>query len=44
MDSVITDEISKGRLPGAVVVVGRKGHLVWQKVYGSRVVDPSRKR
>ncbi len=42
MDSVITDEISKGRLPGAVVVVGRKGRLVWQKVYGSRVVDPSR--
>ena len=42
MDSVITDEIAKGRLPGAVVVVGRKGRLVWQKVYGSRVVDPSR--
>ena len=42
MDSVITDEISKGRLPGAVVVVGRKGRLVWQKVYGSRAVDPSR--
>ena len=42
MDSVINDEISKARLPGAVVVVGRKGRLVWQKVYGSRVVDPSR--
>ena len=42
MDSVITDEISKGRLPGAVVFVGRKGRLVWQKTYGSRVVDPSR--
>src|SRR5688572_31843818 len=42
MDSVITDEISKGRLPGAVVTVGRKGRLVWQKVYGSRAVEPSR--
>ena len=42
MDSVITDEISKSRLPGAVVFVGRKGKLVWQKTYGSRVVDPSR--
>lgn len=42
MDSVITDEISKGRLPGAVVFAGRKGRLVWQKVYGSRAVDPSR--
>ena len=42
MDSVIGDEIAKGRLPGAVVFVGRKGRLVWQKTYGSRVVDPSR--
>ena len=42
MDSVITDEITKGRLPGAVVAVGRKGRLIWQKAYGSRVVDPSR--
>ncbi len=42
MDSVISDEIAKGRLPGAVVFVGRKGRLVWHKNYGSRVVDPSR--
>ena len=42
MDSVIADEISKGRLPGAVVFVGRKGRLVWQKSYGSRTVEPSR--
>ena len=42
MDSVISDEIAKGRLPGAVVFVGRKGRLVWHKTYGSRVVDPSR--
>src|SRR5688572_9262580 len=42
MDSVIADEIAKRRLPGAVVYVGRKGRLVWQKTYGSRVVDPAR--
>src|SRR6185503_10541913 len=42
MDLVINDEIAKGRLPGAVVFAGRKGHLVWEKVYGSRAVDPSR--
>ena len=42
MDSVINDEIAKGRLPGAVVFVGRKGRLVWQRAYGSRAVDPSR--
>ena len=44
MDSVIADEIIKGRLPGAVVSVGRKGRLVWQKAYGSRVVDPAREQ
>jgi uncharacterized protein YbbC (DUF1343 family) len=42
MDSVITDEIAKGRLPGAVVLVGRKGRTVWQKTYGSRAVEPTR--
>jgi uncharacterized protein YbbC (DUF1343 family) len=42
MDSVISDEIVKGRLPGAVVFAGRKGRLVWHKAYGSRAVDPSR--
>lgn len=42
MDSVINDEIAKSRLPGAVVLVGRKGRTVWQKTYGSRAVEPTR--
>lgn len=42
MDSVIDDEIGKHRLPGAVVLVGRKGRLIWQKTYGSRAVEPAR--
>lgn len=42
MDSVINDEIGKHRLPGAVVLVGRKGRLIWQKTYGARAVDPAR--
>ena len=42
MDSVINDEIARKRLPGAVVLVGRKGRLIWQKTYGARVVDPVR--
>ncbi|HEX3186922.1 MAG TPA: serine hydrolase domain-containing protein, partial [Pyrinomonadaceae bacterium] len=42
MDSVINDDIAKGRLPGAVVFVGRKGRLIWQKSYGSRAVEPAR--
>lgn len=41
IDSAIADEISKKRLPGAVVVVGRKGRVVWRKSYGARAVDPA---
>lgn len=42
IDSVIADEIAKKKLPGAVVLVGRKGQIVWRKAYGSRAVEPSR--
>lgn len=41
MDSVIKDEIAKHRLPGAVVLVGRKGRILWQKTYGFRAVEPA---
>src|SRR5512146_2967576 len=42
MDSVIQEAINQHKLPGAVVLVGRKGKVVWQKSYGARVVDPVR--
>ena len=42
MDAVIAEEIAKQRLPGAVVLVGRKGRVIWQKTYGSRAVEPAR--
>lgn len=42
MDSVINDDIAKHRLPGAAVLVGRNGHVIWQKSYGSRAVEPSK--
>src|SRR5215217_4380542 len=41
MDAVIDQEISNKRLPGAVVVVGRKGRMIWRKSYGARAVEPS---
>jgi CubicO group peptidase (beta-lactamase class C family) len=42
MDSVINEEIALRHLPGAVVLVSRKGHVIWRKAYGSRAVEPAR--
>ena len=42
MDAVIAEEIANKRLPGAVVLVGRKGRVVWRKSYGARAVEPAR--
>jgi uncharacterized protein YbbC (DUF1343 family)/CubicO group peptidase (beta-lactamase class C family) len=40
MDQVIAESIGKRELPGAVVLVSRKGRVVWRKAYGSRAVEP----
>jgi uncharacterized protein YbbC (DUF1343 family)/CubicO group peptidase (beta-lactamase class C family) len=42
MDKLIADEISNKRLPGAVVLVARKGHIAWRKSYGQRALEPKR--
>ena len=44
LDNVIADEITKKSLPGAVVLVGRKGRIVWRKSYGARALDPVQER
>jgi uncharacterized protein YbbC (DUF1343 family)/CubicO group peptidase (beta-lactamase class C family) len=42
MDQVIADAIAHQELPGAVVLVGRKGRVVWRKAYGQRALEPAR--
>jgi uncharacterized protein YbbC (DUF1343 family) len=42
MDAVIAEGIANKKLPGAVVLVGRKGQIVWRKSYGARTVEPAR--
>ncbi len=42
MDAVINEEIANKHLPGAVVLVGRKGRVVWEKSYGARALEPAR--
>ena len=44
MDAVIAESIAKRELPGAVVLVGRKGRIVWEKAYGARVLEPLREQ
>ncbi len=41
MDSFIQAEIAQKHLPGAVVLVSRRGHVVWRKAYGARAVEPT---
>src|SRR6185369_3674573 len=42
MDAVIADAIADKKPPGAVVLVGREGRVVWRKAYGARAVEPVR--
>ena len=41
IDEAIADEIAKKQLPGAVVLVGRQGKIVWRKAYGNRALEPN---
>ena len=40
VDSVIQRAIADGNIPGAVLVVGHDGAVVYRKAYGSRALDP----
>lgn len=42
IDRAVTDSIAKRELPGAVVLVARRGRVVWRKAYGARAVLPQR--
>ncbi|MGP0070806.1 MAG: exo-beta-N-acetylmuramidase NamZ domain-containing protein [Bryobacteraceae bacterium] len=42
VDQQIERAIQEGFIPGAVVLIGHDGHVVYQKAYGSRAVIPHR--
>ena len=39
---IVQEAIREGQIPGAVVVVGHKGRVVFQKAYGNRALVPRR--
>ena len=41
IDRVVAGGIERGELPGCVVLIGRRGGVVWRRAYGSRAVEPA---
>jgi len=42
VDSVIEQAVADGNIPGAVLLVGHDGKVVYRKAYGSRALEPQR--
>jgi uncharacterized protein YbbC (DUF1343 family)/CubicO group peptidase (beta-lactamase class C family) len=42
VDAIIEQAVADGNIPGAVLVVGHDGAVVYRKAYGSRALEPRR--
>jgi uncharacterized protein YbbC (DUF1343 family)/CubicO group peptidase (beta-lactamase class C family) len=42
VDAVIQQAISEGQIPGAVLIVGHEGQVIYRKAYGARALEPRR--
>ena len=42
IDDLVEESIAHGQTPGAVVVIGHGGHVVFRKAYGQRSLEPTR--
>ncbi len=40
LDQVVRQEIAAGKVPGAVVLVGHQGRIVYRRAFGRRCVEP----
>ena len=42
LDAIVNDAIAQQQIPGAVLVVGHDGQVVYRKAYGNRALEPRR--
>ena len=42
LDALLKDAVEKGNAPGAVLLVGHNGAVVYRKAYGNRSLDPAK--
>src|SRR5260370_41818151 len=42
VDAVILQAISDGTIPGAVLIVGHDGQVIYRRAYGARALEPRR--
>jgi uncharacterized protein YbbC (DUF1343 family)/CubicO group peptidase (beta-lactamase class C family) len=42
LDSIIEQAIHDGNIPGAILLVGHDGHVIYRKAYGARALEPRR--
>jgi uncharacterized protein YbbC (DUF1343 family)/CubicO group peptidase (beta-lactamase class C family) len=42
LDPIVNDAIAQQQIPGAVLIVGHDGRVVYRKAYGSRAIEPQR--
>ena len=42
VDSIIQQAVTEGNIPGAVLLVGHNGSVIYRKAYGSRALEPKR--
>ncbi len=41
VDAILQGAVDRGNTPGAVVVIGHNGHIVYRKAFGSRSLEPT---
>ena len=42
LDAILNDAVAKDEIPGAVVLVGHRGRIIYRQAYGSRALLPQR--